>query len=491
METAAKCFTWRWLLPVPRWLRWTTILLLAVIAAWLSPLVAAVSVLPGVMLWLGPWRTSVVAPSAPINPWLRAGGLLALIPALGLAAIAQGLMPAPSLLNPLADPTQALVSVATIAGGLPALALGLLTLHRLWPAPAQSPRWSRRAVAAWVWAMTGAIAVLAIPKIALLAEGTSSFVALFFPALVCLGLAVLPKLQSVAQSVDDTRVVEAKSESDLSAQALVLLESHAARVAATLSRGEIGAARGAVAQMRSIASAARATALAELRLALAEADPVAAEAAAARIENAVSLSEAEHDALLELAHRNHRHSRVIELAAGASYNEGNVRATALARLLVHGVAPALEALSIWSNPHTFAREIAELHLLNDDLPAAQQALENSGITMTEPSGQAYMARLGMRALGVPSYVDGINGLATWHPQLGVAQAALGELQLAQGNLIGARARFLLAVRIDPRLWPLHYRVQAIAASHSRAVTASSVAVPAIITIPPSPSLPAS
>jgi len=465
------------LLKLSRWSRIAITVLLAGLAAWMSPLVAAVSVLPGLMLLLGPRRIASDAPAAPIDPWLRAGGLLALIPALALAAIAQGLIAAPNLLNPLADPTPSLVSVATIAGGLPALGLGLLTLHLLWPAPAKSPRWSNRAVAAWVWAMTGAVAVLAIPKIAVLAEGASSYVALFVPALTCLGLAAWPKLQTVAQSVDDTVAVEAKSEADLSAQALVLLESHAERVATTLSRGEVGAARSALNQMRVIASAARATALAELRLALIDADSTAAESAAARIENPVALTAGEHDALLELAHRNQRHSRVIELAAGASPTEGNLRATALAQLLTQGIAPAAKALASWPDPHTFALEMAELHLLNDDLSATQQALENTGIAMTAPSGQAYIARLGMRALGAQAYAEGINGLATWHPQLGVAQAALGELMLQQGNAVGARARFLLAVTIDPRLWALQYRLQQIAPSDAQAPATSAAMTP--------------
>ncbi len=436
-------------------------MMVAGISVLLTPLVAAVAVMPAIMLLLAQWlRLNTSQP----DRWLRAAGLVALIPALLLAAVAQGLIPAPSLLSPLADPTKTLASVATSAGGLPGLALGMLAMHQLWPAPSQSQRWSSSAVAAAVWALTGAVAVLAIPKIAVLVGGGSTFIALFFPALACLGLAVLPKLQSVARTVDETVVVEANSEADLSEQALTLLESHAERVAATLSRREIGAARSALVQMERIAPAAHATALARLRVALVEGDLATAETAATQLENSGALTTIDHDALLELAHRTQLQPRVIELAPGASNTEGNVRALAIAQLLTHGPTPALQTLTAWPDEHTFAREIAELHLLNDDLPATQQALVNTGIAMTDPSGQAYIARLGMRVQGPETHAKSINSIATWHPQLGAAQAAQGELLLRQGNVSGARARFLLAVKLDPVMWPLQYQLQRIDAT---------------------------
>ena len=428
------------------------------ISVLLTPLVAAVAVLPGIMLLLAQWRQPSAAQP---DRWLRAAGLIALLPVLVLAAVAQGLIPAPSLLSPLTDPTKALASVATSAGALPGLALGMLAMHQLWPAPALSPRWSSGAVAAAVWGLVGAVAVLAIPKIAVLVGGGSTFIALFFPALACLGLAVLPKLQAVARSVDETIVVEAKSEADLSAQALTLLESHAERVVATLSRREIGAARAALVQMERIAPAAHATALARLRVALVEGDLATAQTAAAQLETSGTLSTVDHDALLELAHRTHLQPRVIELAPGASRTEGNVRALAMAQLLTNGPTPALQTLTAWPDEHTFAREIAELHLLNDDLPATQQSLVNTGIAMTDPTGQAYIARLGMRVQGPEAHAKSINSIATWHPQLGAAQAAQGELLLQQGNLPGARARFLLAAKLDPAMWPLQFRLQQI------------------------------
>ena len=449
------------LLPLTTWQRVAVAALVAGISVQLTPIVASVALMPGVMLLLSQRRQ----PSAPQpDQWLRAAGLVALIPALVLAAVAQGLIPAPSLLRPLADPTASLASVATSAGGLPGLALGMLTLHQLWPAPVQSPRWSSGAVAAAVWALTGAVAVLAIPKIAVLAGGGSTFIAIFFPLLVCLGLAVWPKLQTVARSVDETIVVEAKSEADLSTQALTLLESHAERVAVTLSRREIGAARSALAQMERIASAAHATALARLRVALVEGDLNSAESAATQLENSGALTTVDHDALLELAHRTNQQTRVIALAPIASTTEGNVRALSIAQLLTHGPALALQTLTAWPNEHTFARELAELHLLNDDLPATQKALFNSDIAMTDAAGQAYIARLGMRAQGPEVHANSINSIATWHPQIAVAQAAHGELLLRQGNLSGARARFLLALKLDPVMWPLRYQLQRIDAA---------------------------
>lgn len=444
--------------------RMAVAMLAAGISVLLSPLVAAVAVMPGIMLWLAQWRQSSAAQTSTPDRWLRALGLVALIPALVIAAVAQGLVPAPGLLSPLADPTKTLASVATSAGGLPGLALGMLAMHQLWPAPAHSQRWSSGAVAAAVWAMTGAVAVLAIPKIAVLAGGGSTFIALFFPVLACLALAVLPKLQAVARSVEETIAVEAKSEVDLSAQALTLLQSHAERVVTTLSRREIGAAHAALIQMRRIAPAAHVTALARLRIALVEGDLATAESAAAQLEKHDALTSADHDALLELAHRSNLQARVIELAPGAANTEGNVRALAMAQLITTGPVPALQTLADWPNEHTFAREIAELHLLNDDLPAAQQALVNTGIAMTDPTGQAYIARLGMRVQGVEPYLTSINSLATWHPHLGAGHAAQAELMLRQGNAVGARARFLLAMKLDPALWPLQLQLQRIDAA---------------------------
>ena len=447
-------------LPLTSAQRGALAMLAAGVAVLLAPLVAAVAVIPGLLLWVAQWhQASDQSVQAQADQWLRVGGLVVLIPALLIAAVAQGLVPAPSLFSPLADPTKTMASVATSAGGLPGFALGMLLMHQLWPAPAQSQRWSHGAVAACVWAMAGAVAVLAIPKIAVLTSGGSTFIALFFPALACLALAIIPKLQTVARSVDETIVVEAKSEADLSAQALTLLDSHADRVVATLSRREIGAARAALVQMERIASAAHATALARLRIALFEGDLENADSAATQLQNSGVLNVADHDALLELAHRRNLQPRVVELAPGATQNEGNLRALAMAQLLTDGPQPALHTLSAWPNERTFAREIAELHLINDDLQSAQRALVNTGIAMTDPTGQAYIARLGMRAQGPQTHASSINSIATWHPQLAAAQAAQGELLLLQGNAAGARARFILAMKLEAVMWPLQYQLQ--------------------------------
>jgi tetratricopeptide (TPR) repeat protein len=457
-------------LPLSATQRNSLALLCAGIAVVLSPLVAAVAVVPAIMLCLA--RSQNDQPS---SRWVQVGALLALVPALLLAAVAQGMLPAPSLLNPLTDPTKTLTTVATSAGGLPGIALGMLAMHRLWPAPAQSPRWSGGAVAAAVWALLGAVAVLAIPKIAVLAGGGSTYTALFLPALACIALAVFPKFQAVARTLDETVVAEAKSEQDLSMQALALLESHAERVQATLARREVGAAHAALVQMQRLAPAAQATSLAQLRIALAENDLDTAESAAARLGDSNALSAVDYDALLELAHRRSQQARVIELAPGASQNLGNTRALAMAQLLTSGPAQAVETLSNWSDPHSVARDLAELHLLSDDISAAQQALVNTGISLTEPIGQAYVARLGLRALGAQgpqAQGDAINSLALWHPQLGAAHAAQGELLLRQGNSAGARARFLLALKLDPQLWPLQYRLQQIDATAENSNPAS-------------------
>ena len=439
--------------------RWAIALAAAGVCVVLSPLVAAVALAPAVVLAMAQW------PAARTRPVVAIGAGLAAVPVLLIAAVSQGLVAAPLLLNPLADPTRALANVASGAGGLPGLALGMLAMHQLWPAPAQGRRWSSGAAVAAIWAVAGALFVLAVPKIAVTARGGSTYLALFFPALTCLGLALLPKFREVARSLAETQVVEEKTEADLSVQALALLESHAERLRATVARREMGAAHAALKQMQRIAPAAHVTHLAQLRLALADGNLSSADVAAAKLialsasPELTQLTMDDRDALLELAHRQNQPARVIELAPGTSATEANRRALAMAQLATQSPAEAIATLSDWANEASFARELAELHLLQDDLAATQQSLVNTGISLTDPIGQAYIARLGMRAQGHEPHAQAINSLATWHPQVGAVHAAQGELMLRQGNAGGARARFILAMKIDPALWPLQYRLQ--------------------------------
>lgn len=439
-------------LTLTRTQQWSLALVAAGVCVVLSPLVAAVALIPAILLAL------TRMPPARAKPVNRIGAGLAAVPVLLIAAMSQGLLAAPALLTPLADPTRALANVAAGAGGLPGLALGMLAMHQWWPAPAQAPQWSGRAVVATLWAVVGALFVFAVPKIAVAVQGGSTYIALFFPALTCLGLALLPKFTEIAQSLAETQVSAAKTENDLSVQALALLESHAERVQTTLARREFGSSRTALKQMQRIAPAAHVTHVAQLRLALAEGDLVAADTAALHVGASHNLTAADRDALLELAHRQGKRARVIELAIDASSTEGNRRALAMARLVNDGTAAAISTLADWPNEGAFARELAELHLLNDDVPAAQKALVNSGISLTEPTGQAYIARLGMRVQGPAPHAQNIGSLALWHPQLGAAQAAQGELLLHQGNAPGARARLMLAVKLDAALWPLQKRL---------------------------------
>ena len=435
--------------------RWALAVAAGGVCVVLSSLVAAVALVPAMMLCAAQLPTTRKLPVIP------AGAALVAVPVLFIAAVSQGLIAAPALLSPLADPTRALANVASGAGGLPGLALGMLAMHQLWPAPAQTRRWSSGAAVAAIWAVAAALFVLAVPKIAVTARGGSTYIALFFPALACLGLAILPKFREIAQSLAETQVVEAKTEADLSVQALALLESHADRVQTTLARSELGAAHAALKQMQRIAPAAHATHLAQLRVALADGDLTTANSAATQLGALPDLTTADRDALLDLAHRQNQQERVIELAPGASISEGNRRALAMAQLLTDGPAAAINTLSSWANEHSFARELAELHLLVDDMVATQKSLVNTGIALTEPIGQAYIARLGMRAQGHEPHAQGINSLATWHPQIGAVHAAQGELMLRQGNASGARARFILAMKIDPALWPLQHRLQSL------------------------------
>lgn len=432
--------------------RWIAVTALMVAGVWLTPITAAISAFPLLILVaqkLRPWH------------WPVAGALLLLLPLLYLCAAAQQLLPAPPLLSPLADPTATLSTIVIAAAGLPALLLALLAAHWLWPAPAQTARWSPAAAAAAAWALTGAVVVLSVPRIAVQVGGSVAFVALLLPCVTCLFLALWPKFTHVAVSAADTVAEDAKTEADLSEQALALLTGHADRLRVALARGERGAARQAAIQMRHIAAGAQATAFAELQVALAEDDLAGATAAAARLKPGNPPDEITSNALLELAHRSNDQPRVIALAPHASRTAGNVRAHALAALLVDGIDAAQAVLAAWPDDSSFAREIAELHLLQDNVHAAQQAMVNTGIALDAPIGQAYMARLGMRAQGVDAYVKPVGKLALWHPQLGAAQAAQAEILLAQGNTDGARARFLLAMKLDPLLWALYKQLQLI------------------------------
>jgi len=432
--------------------RWLLVLVLFAVGAWLVPAVAAIAAMPLLIVTaqkLKPWH------------WPIASALLLLLPLLYLCAAAQQYFPVPALLSPLADPTATLTNVAVAAAGLPAVLLTLLALHWLWPAPAASARWSLAAAAAAAWALAGTGVVLSVPRIAVQLGGSGAFIGLMLPFLACLLLALWPKFTHVAVSAADTVGEQSLSEDDLSQQAIALLTGHGDRLRAALARGERGTARQAAIQMRRIASGARATALAELQVALAEDDLTGAAQAASRLQDGNTPDEFSANLLLELAHRNNDQPRVIALAPFASKTAGNVRAHALAALLVNGVDAARSVLAGWPDESLFAREIAELHLLQNEVQAAQQAMVNTGIALDDPIGQAYMARLGWRVQGIAPYVRSVSRLALWHPQLGAAQAAQAEILLAQGNLDGARARFLLATKLDPLLWPLARQLQTI------------------------------
>lgn len=451
-------------------LRFALCALLAAVGAWLSPAVAVVAVLPAVTILLSQrWPTQ-----APV-----ASALLALTPALWLAATAQSIVAALPVLAPLTDPTRGLLAVAGSASGLPGMALGLVALHQFWPAPASAARWSRGAAAATLWAVVGATAVLATPRLALLSGESSALIALWLPALACLWLAIQPRLATVAESMADTRVDEtAKTEDDLSTDARTLLDSHAERVHAALGRNELGTARMALQKMTELASAARATHFARLRVALAENDLDTASTAGDRLLAAPPLTSAHYDALLEMAHRAGRQPQVIELAPLAAASPGNRRAQALAHLLLGDRARAIATLASAESASAFARELAELHLLADDWQAAQQSLVHSGISLQEPLGETYIARLGLRASGVAPFSDSITKLALWHPQLGGAHAAMGELLLAQGNVEGARARLLLATKLDPALWALQARLAALPTTSSADPATAAESAPA-------------
>lgn len=441
----------KWNVPLAPWQLYALALALFAVGATLSPVVAAAATVPAIILLAArvwpQWLPAVVS-------------LLALLPPLAIAAAAQRLITLPAIFNPLVDPTGPLLTVATTASGLPGVALAMLVLHRLWPAPALTQRWASAPGAAAAWALTAAVCVLSVPRLAVLASDGSAYVGLMLPVLACLALAVAPRFQAVATSVKEIAPAESgKTEADLSEPALALLQGYADSLLHGVATQQAAVAHNALAQMVSLAPRARLTKLARLRLALAERNLVVAQSAADELYAQASINEAEVEALFDLAHRLGQHQRVIELGPRASKNPNNTRAIALAQLLTVGPSMALDTLlnadkSVSVDETFFRQEIAELHLLANDVSAAQQSLAASGIPFKSDTGEAYVNRLGWRAAGMDRFGEAIQRMATWHPKLAVAQAGMGELLLQQGNVEGARARFRLAMQLDVRLWPL-------------------------------------
>lgn len=440
-----------WRLPLARWQIYVAALVLFAGGAALSPVVATIAIMPAIIL--------VAASGWPT--WMpAAASLLALLPPLAIAAAAQRLITLPAFFSPLVDPTGTLLTVANSASGLPGVAIGWIALHRLWPAPARSPRWAPGPGAAAVWAVVGAVCVLAIPRVAVLVNDGSAFIGLMLPALACLALTAAPRFQTVATTITEAEPSSnGKTEADLSESALALLQGYADSLQHGIATQQVNVAHSALARMVTLAPRARITSLARLRLALAERNLVAAQAAAKDVSVHPILKEAEIEALFDLAHRLGEHHRVIELGSSVSRNLNNTRAIALARLLIAGPAAAIETLKEAANAQVaeagfLAQEIAELYLLANDVPAAQKALAESGIPFKSETGEAYVNRLGWRSAGIDHFSEAIQRMATWHQKLAVAQAAMGELLMQQGNTDGANTRFRLAMQLDVRLWPL-------------------------------------
>lgn len=431
--------------------RWLLSIGLVAGAALLAPTAAAVAVLPLLLL----------AGAARLPGWVpTSAGLIALLPALALGAVAQRLIPAPTVLQPLADPTQGVLSVASAAVGLPALVVLMLLGHRLWPAAPATPRIDRMAAAALTWALLGAICVFAVPRLAAIRPDAGALVAVLLPALACLPLVLAPRLNTVATAtaLAESEALTGATEADLSADALALLQGHAERVRQHLADRKAASARTAVKQMVAMAPAARQTAFAQLQVALAEGRLTEAHGYAARLARHAPPSADEADALLDYAARAGEYADVIALAARASGTADNLRRLATAHLLTEGPEAAINCFAQSPIGGSMPLDVAELFLLRDDNGNTQRALAASDIPLESELGQAYYMRLGLRALGPAAFEAKIQKLVTWAPKVGAAQAAMGELLMRQGNAAGARSRIELALQLDPALWPLRWHL---------------------------------
>jgi hypothetical protein len=372
--------------------------------------------------------------------------------------------PLSDLRSSLSDPSATLAGIANRGAGIPVFLIGAFVANRVWPSALGSPRYSGIAgVAAW-YVLLFTVLALAVPALAQRLAAQTGAVWVVLPLIASVWLFVIPGFKT--RNEDGTVTVNnQKTENDLSNIVRSLFDGALGSFNQAIGSERSGTALAPLMRMREIAPASLITHAANVRYALASNDLNSAKESFALLKNLPieSLPVDAVPAVVQYAHRTLDYATVLAYAPALEQSVANIRIVAYAQLMSAqdtdaeretARQSAIETLKAFADPLEFAREIVELHLLADEWQLAQQALGQSGIEIASLPGQTYVARLGMRAASPEAYADSTQKNAMWHPDLGILQAALGDLLRLQGNATGARARYMLAVKLDAGLWAL-------------------------------------
>lgn len=386
----------------------------------------------------------------------RLAPLFVVLPLVALGGFAQGFL---DPLHPaiaewrsrLVDPSPVLGQLLASSFFVVVLALLAVALTLCWPAQRTPPNgpgvWRPAFVAA-------AVSLVTVLVFAALRSDVALGGAVLVPAVLALVAATLPVLATVAPTAAPASAT-VRTEEDLSADARRLFEAARSAFVSTLAAGTPGEARRHLETMRKLAPDGSHTLWAQLGLALSEGDLAGGRTPFERLYARRPLaSEQLRFTLLEYAWRRRDQTLIAELAPEAPDSPTRTQALAWLALMQDGPAAAVAQLD--TSPHAAAllAQRIELRLLLNDLPAVQALLEQSGLPIESVPGTCFLSRLTLRAVGPARHRDKILQTVTWHPDLALAQIAMGELLLIEGNSAGAMVRFRRALELDPTLWPL-------------------------------------
>jgi hypothetical protein len=402
------------------------------------------------------------------------------LPAVIAGAAMQRYLSLPSLLGELRDPSGSVASLLARGSAMPGLIVVAFVAHRFWPSAQNAVRSSLPAGLASWYALILTVLTLATPAFsrAALTDVGAAWVVL--PVLAAVGLFVWPAFQTRATAAV-ANIEQQKTEHDLSAVVRSLFDGASESFNQAIRSQEWGRALAPLKRMQEIAPASLITRTAELRYSVFTKKPEMGAVAYAALTAVpvASLPAESAAAIVSYASRTKDFATVVRYGLTLPKIEPNLRVVAHGQLMAEsdsnaselevvptdphaepfGIDAAINTLAAFDPPTTFAREIAELHLLKDDWQTAQRAMIHTGVDLQSAMGKAYVTRLGLRAAGARSYEKEITDAATWSASVGAAQAAMGEMLLKQGNEAGARARFILAEKIDVALWPLQWRIR--------------------------------